>query len=166
MRKQLLAVVLSLLVLRGVAEAQTPSPAGQAALQRVDVIRDGDSIRVEIAGRGPWRPKVATLDSPPRVVVGLADTAMSTSHSHIDVDSQYVKAVRIGTDGQPPPTTRVVIDCLEKCRYELLPGSGDKVILRLYAGSAPAQAIAARNEAPARGPTSEKPRESTAAPLV
>jgi len=194
MRKQLLAVALLLLVLRGVAKAQTPSPSGQAALQKVDVIREGDSVRVELTGSGQWRPKVSILDSPPRVVVTLRDTEMSTSQHHIEVDSRYVKAVRIGNDGQTPPTTRVVIDCLEKCRYELLPGSSDKFILVVFAGSAPAPAVAgknevparsapavaakneaparsapppavaARNEAPAQEPTSQKPPENTEPP--
>src|ERR1035441_8785352 len=107
MRKQLLAVVLTLLPLGSAAEAQTPRSTGQAALQKVDVIREGDSVPVEIAGHGPWTPKVGTLDSPPRVVVAFSDTEMSTSQHHIDVEGRSVKAVRVGTDRGTPPTTRV-----------------------------------------------------------
>src|SRR5580700_7452613 len=135
MRKQLPAVVLPLLVLLAVGETQNPSPTGQAALQKVDVIRKADAIRVEIVGRGQWVAKVMNLDSPSRVVVVLPDTVMATSFNHINVESRLVKAVRIGTDGRTPPTTSVVIDCVETCRYELLPGGSDQVILQLYAAT-------------------------------
>jgi hypothetical protein len=173
MRKQLLAAALLLLVLRGVAETQTPSPTGQAALQKVDVIREGDSVRVEITGHGPLKPKLSILDSPPRVVVALRDTAMSTTQRKIDVDSPHVKAVRIGNDGQTPPTTKVVIDCLETCLYELMPGSDDKVILRVSVGGAPAPAVAKKKEvpapsapAPAVAKKKEAPAPSAPAPAV
>jgi hypothetical protein len=175
MRKQLLAAALLPLLLLAVGDTQNPSPSGQAALQKVDLIRDGDSIRVEISGRGQWTPKFMTLDSPPRVVVLLTDTVMSTSYSHIDVNSRHVKAVRIGTDGRTPPTTSVVIDCLDTCRYDLIPGSGAQVILRIDAASATntpvaptnAARAAPNNEAPARAPapTPAKPPENTAASL-
>ncbi|MGC1477482.1 MAG: AMIN domain-containing protein, partial [Terriglobales bacterium] len=148
MRKQLLAAALLPLVLLAVGDAQTAGPSGPAALQEVEVLRDGDSNRVEITGSGHWAPKFMTLDSPPRVVVLLPDTVMSTSYSHIDVNSRHVKAVRIGTDGRTPPTTSVVIDCLETCRYELVPGSSNQVTLRMYAASAPNAPAAPRNEAP------------------
>jgi len=157
MRKELLAVVLTLLALGSAALAQTPRSTGQAAVQKVDVIREGDSVRVEITGHGPWTPKVGTMDSPPRVVVAFPDTVMSTSQKHIDVEGRYVKAVRVGTDRG---TTRVVIDCLEKCRYELLPGSGDRVILRVFAGSAPPVTTAVKQAAPAPEPNAQKPIKS------
>jgi hypothetical protein len=41
---------------------------------------------------------------------------MSTSYNRIEVDSNNVKAVRIGTDRQKPPTTSVVVDCVKACR--------------------------------------------------
>jgi len=167
MRKQLLAAALLLIVLRGVAETQTPSPTGQAALQKVDVIREGDQVRVEISGRGPLRPKLSTLDSPPRVVVALPNTGMTTTQRHIDVNSPHVKAVRIGNDGQTPPTTRVVVDCLESCRYELMPGSDDKVVVRVSVGGAPAPATAKNAEKPApSAPAPSAPAPSVPAPPV
>jgi len=172
MRKQLLAAALLPLVL-AVGNAQTPSPKGQAALQKVDVIPDGNSIRVEITGSGQWAPRFMTLDSPPRVVVLLPDTVMSTSYSRVDVNRGHVKAVRVGTDGRTPPTTSVVIDCLETCGYELVPGSGNQVILRMYAASASNTPVAPRNaapaapknEAPVRAPTPVPTRVPAAAPI-
>src|SRR5271156_1384463 len=100
MRKQLLAIVFLPLVLLAVGDTQNPGPTAPAALQKVDVIRDADSTRVEITGSGQWTPKVTTLTSPFRVLVTLPDTSISTANRHIDVDGDPVKAVRIGSDGK------------------------------------------------------------------
>jgi len=53
---------------------------------------------------------VTTLDSPARIVVDFPNTVMATAQSRISVGSDGVKDVRVGMDGQTPPTTRVVID--------------------------------------------------------
>jgi Cytochrome c554 and c-prime/AMIN domain len=167
MGKQLLAAALLPLVLLAVGNTQTAGPSGPAALQKVEVLRDGDSLRVEITGSGQWAPKLMTLESPPRVVVLLPDTVVSTSYSHVDVNSRHVKAVRIGTDGRTPPTTSVVIDCLETCKYELVPGSGGKVIL-MFAGdasSATVAAVAPRKEAPTPAPLNAPSYAPTPAPI-
>jgi type IV pilus assembly protein PilQ len=137
MRKQLLGVFLPLLVMVLIAAAAETQSTGteapkHAAVQKVDVLRGGDGISIEITSRGPMTPKVTTLDSPARVVLDLPNTVAATSQSHIGVDADGVKGVRIGMDGQTPPTTRVVIDLLQACRYELVPSSDNKVILKLH----------------------------------
>ena len=114
MRKQLLSVFLPMLLLGLVASA-AETPASQPAsqhneLQRVNVVRGADEIRVEISARGAVTPKLSTADSPARLVVDLPGTVMATGQSHITVGSAGVKGVRIGMDGQTPPTTRVVVD--------------------------------------------------------
>src|SRR6266851_7509886 len=134
MRKQLLSVFLPLLVLAA-SSAQTPAsqPASQRnELQRVDVVRGTDEIRVEISARGAVTPKVTTADSPSRLVVELPGTVMVSGQSHIAVGSAGVKGVRIGMDGQHPPTTRVVVDLEHACRYELNPSADGKLVLTLY----------------------------------
>ena len=99
-------------------------PASQPAsqrneLQRVNVVRGTDEIRVEMNARGAVTPKLSTADSPARLVVDLPGTVMATGQSHITVGSAGVKGVRIAMDGQTPPTTRVVVDLEHACRYEL-----------------------------------------------
>jgi type IV pilus assembly protein PilQ len=136
MRKQLLSVILPLLVLGLVASAaETPAsqPAGQRnELQRVNVVRATDEIRVEISAIGAVSPKVSTADSPARLVVELPGTVMATGQSHITVGSAGVKGVRIGMDGKTPPTTRVVVDLEHACRYDLNPSADGKLVLTLY----------------------------------
>jgi type IV pilus assembly protein PilQ len=161
MRKQLLTVFVPLLVFTiavVAAAAQTPAskPAGQRSeLERVNVVRGTDDIRVEISSRGVMTPKLSTLDSPARVVVDLPETVMSTGRSHITVGAAGVKGVRIGMDGQTPPTTRVVVDLEKACAYELTPGPAGKLVLTLHSqavaqtAAASAPSVAASTPAPA-----------------
>jgi type IV pilus assembly protein PilQ len=121
---------LLVLVVVGAAAAQTPSQ-----LDRVNVVRGTDDIRVEMSSSGSMTPKLSTLDSPARVVVDLPETAMATGQRHIAVGKAGVKGVRIGTDGQTPPTTRIVVDLDQACTYDLTPGPAGKLVLTLHANA-------------------------------
>ena len=145
MRKQLLSVFLLTLLLglvAAAAETPTSQPASQRnELQRVNVVRAADEIRIEISARGVVTPKVSTADSPARIVVDMPGTVMATGQTHIAVGSALVKGVRIGTDGQTPPTTRVVVDLEHACGYELNPSANGNLVLTLH----PQHAVAATN---------------------
>ncbi|MGA8867528.1 MAG: type IV pilus secretin PilQ [Candidatus Sulfotelmatobacter sp.] len=172
MRKQLLTVILpSLLLALSASAAETPVlPASQPnQLQRVNVVRGADEIRVEINARGTVTPKLSTLDSPARLVVDLPETVMATGQSRITVGSAGVKDVRIGMDGHTPPSTRVVVDLERACSYELNPSADGKLVLTLHAkataqdetASAPKvarKATAANAPAPARIASPFSPR--------
>ena len=82
MRKQQVTVTMlvSLLLMVVAAAAQTPSQ-----LDRVNVVRGTDDIRVEMSASGTVSPKLSSLDSPARVVVELPETTMATGQSHIAV---------------------------------------------------------------------------------
>ncbi len=144
MRKQLLGVFLPLLALVLIAAAETQitgtGPTGHAALQKVNVVRSGDGIQLEIIARGAVTPKLSTLESPARLVLDLPNTAMASEQNHINVGSDGVKGVRLGTNGMTPPTTRVVVDLDKACRYELVPGSDNKIVLKLYTAVTAAKA--------------------------
>jgi type IV pilus assembly protein PilQ len=176
MRKQLLNIFLPLLVLSLVAAAgaQSTSPAAapkRAALLGVDVVPGHDGISLEITTSGPMAPKVSSLDSPARLVLDLPGTVAVSARSII-VDDLGVKRVRVGMDGQNPPTTRVVVDLEKECRYELSSPSEDRLVLKLHTGagsasastgpvtpavSAPAQAeVPAAGEKAAVSPAAEK----------
>src|SRR5579862_1857196 len=133
MRKQLLTKFESLLavvVMVGAASAQTPNQ-----LDRVNVVRGTDDIRVEMRSSGTITPKLSTLDSPARVVVDLPETVMATGQRRIAVGAEGVKGVRIGMDGQSHPTTRIVVDLEKACAYELTPGPAGKLVLTLHANT-------------------------------
>jgi type IV pilus assembly protein PilQ len=159
MRKKLLSAILPLLLMGLVASAaETPAsqPASQRnELQRVNVVRGTDEIHIEMSARGAVTPKVTTADTPARLVVDLPGTVMATGQSHITVGSSDVKDVRIGMDGQHPPTTRVVVDLEHACRYEMHPSADGKFVLTLHTG-----ATAAARVSPAK-PSTTKPMTQT-----
>ena len=138
MRKQLLSVILPLILLGLMASAaETPALEGSSQrneLQRVNVVRGADEIRVEISARGTVTPKLSTADSPARLIVDLPGTVMATGQRRIMVGSTVVKGVRIGMDGHTPPSTRVVVDLEHSCRYELTPAAGGTLVLTLHTG--------------------------------
>ncbi len=152
MRKQLHTMFVPMLLLAVVAAAaQTPAsqPAGQRnELDRVNVVRGTDDIRVELSSRGAVTPKVSTLDSPARLVVDLPETVMATAQKRIAVNASGVKDVRIGMDGQTPPTTRIVVDLDKACAYDLTPGTAGKLVLTLHAQAVAQAATAPKAVAP------------------
>jgi type IV pilus assembly protein PilQ len=139
MRKQLLSVFLPLLLtglMASAAETPVLPAAGQRnELQRVNVVRGTDEIRVEIHARGAVTPKLSTADSPARLILDLPGTVMATGQTRIAVGGADVKGVRIGMDGQTPPTTRVVVDLEHSCRYELTPAADGNMVLTLHTRS-------------------------------
>jgi len=159
MRKQLLRVFLPLLALAFIAAAAETQSAEagatkRAALQRLDILRGDDGISIEITARGPVTPKLSTLTAPARVILDLPDTVAVTDQRHITVGTDGIKGVRIGMDGQTPPTTRVVVDLDTACKYELVPGSDNKIVLKLHPGT-----VTAKNapQVPARVVPAAKP---------
>ncbi len=154
MRKQFLAFLMSLLVVALITTAAQTQGAGTdaskpAALQSVNVLRMDDGIGVEITAHGAVKPRLSRLDHPARVVVDLPNTMVGSSSRLISVDHDGVKAVRLGTDGQTAPTTRIVVDLMQECRYELVPGSDNRMVLKLYTKpAAAAKAAPATVKAP------------------
>ena len=176
MRKQLLSVFLLLPLLGLVASAETPaSPvAGQRnELQRVNVVRGTDEIRVEISAHGAVTPKLSAADSPARLIVDLPATVMATRQSRIPVGDAGVKGVRIAMDGHQPPTTRVVVDLERACRYKMNASPDGKMVLTLYLDQTTqaANATAPKPVASAPSPvtaakTDAKTEPTTQAPLA
>jgi type IV pilus assembly protein PilQ len=143
MRKQLLTVLLPVLVVALITASAQTQNAGtdapkHAALQKVNVVRTGDGFSVEISARGAVKPLLTTLDNPARIVVDLPNTVVATSRGLITVDGDGVKDVRLGMDGQG--SSRVVVDLTKACRHELVAGSDNTLVLKLYTKSVVAQA--------------------------
>ena len=151
MRKQLLGVVLPLLIMGMIAAAAETQNTGtdaatHAALQRLNVVRGEDGISVEITARGAVTPKLSTLSSPARVVIDLPNTVALTDQRHVEVDSDGVKDVRVGMNGQTPPSTRVVVDLDKACKFELVPGADNKIVVKLHTGAVAAKTAAKPSE--------------------
>ncbi len=134
MRKQLLNTFLPLLVLSVVATAGAQSTGTartkRAALLTTSVVSAGDGVNLELTTEGEVTPKLSTLTSPARVVVDLPDTVAVHSQT-IQVNNAGVQRVRVGMDGQKPPTTRVVVDLDRPCPYEIADEGNHKFLLKL-----------------------------------
>ncbi len=138
MRKQLLGLLVPLMAFVLIAAAADTTGKGVAttsALQKLEATHSQDGLRVEFKAKGVLAPKVTTLDSPARIVVDFPNTVMASSQSHITVGSDGVKDVRVGMDGQNPPTTRVVIDLVNNAssgRHELVSGADGSFVLQIH----------------------------------
>ncbi|HKN33573.1 MAG TPA: type IV pilus secretin PilQ [Terriglobales bacterium] len=161
MRKQLLAIMLPLLIVSWMVAAETQSTSGtstvaqaaskRAALKHVDVVRGDNEISIEITAVGDVTPKLSTLDRPNRVILDLPNTVAVTSKRQIEVDSDGVKMVRVGMNGQVPPTTRIVVDVEQAMKYDLVP-DGDKLVLKLHTTEIVAKAAPAHKAAKPAAP--------------
>ena len=167
MPKQLLGTISALLAIVLVAGAQTPGTAAateHAALQKVSVVRNADGVSIEMTATGAIAPRVETLSGPARLVVDLPGTRLATSVNRIHVGDQGVNDVRMGTDANA--TTRVVVDLEQPCKYELVPGPGDKLTLKLASAAVTAKAPVApagRNDAAVSSAAAAAPVAKTSA---
>ena len=140
MRKQMLATITALLAIVLMAQAQTPDgQASRAALEKVAVARVDAGVQIEMTTRGAVTPTVEALSSPARLVVDLPNTVLATSKNRIPVGNGGVLGVRIGTDASA--TTRVVVDLERASKYELLPGPGQKLTLKIESAELAAAAV-------------------------
>jgi type IV pilus assembly protein PilQ len=177
MRKQLLGLLVPLLafvMIAAAADTTGKGVAASAALQRLEVAPSQDGLRIEFKAKGALAPKVSTLESPARIVVDFPNTVMATAQSHIVVDRDGVKDVRIGMDGQVPPSTHVVIDLADGDRaasrqHELVAGPDGTFVLRIHDGAlahrqpAPAAKSVAASQAPQLAQASAPVTPATAA---
>jgi type IV pilus assembly protein PilQ len=134
MRKQLLGLMVPLLTFVLIAAAADMTGKGVAAsarLQKLEVADSQDGLRVEFTAKGALAPKVTTLDSPARIVVDFPNTVMATAQSRISVGRGGVKDVRVGMDGQVPPSTRVVVDLADMRTHELVASPDGGFILKI-----------------------------------
>jgi len=121
MRKQLLAIILTLLLtnqlaLAGTLDAADATPGARVNLKHVQVSGTPDGLQVELTASEPVVPKVSTLADPPRLVLDLPNTSLATSQRRIVVDHDGVKAVRLGDTAR---ATRVVVDLAETRAYQV-----------------------------------------------
>jgi type IV pilus assembly protein PilQ len=151
--------LLAFVLIAAAADVTGKGVAASAALQRLEVAHSQDGLRVEFKAKGTLAPKVTTLDSPARIVVDFPNTVMATAQSRISVGSDGVKDLRVGMDGQVPPSTRVVVDLANmdlaaSRQHELVAGPDGSFILTIrdavlaHHQSAPAAKSVAANRAP------------------
>jgi type IV pilus assembly protein PilQ len=138
-----LLVIIPLLML-SLAAAQTSAPQAPATaaehplIQKVNVVKSGDGISVEITGSAQLTATAMMVPNPDRVVVDVPGGVVP-HFQHIAVGADGIKAVRLGQKSANPPVARLVVDLAAARDYQLV-RAGNRVVLKLR----PAGALLAR----------------------
>ncbi|MEN6561854.1 MAG: type IV pilus secretin PilQ [Acidobacteriota bacterium] len=144
-------------------------------LSRVDTAAGAESLSVTAALTGSVVTQVFALENPPRLVVDLFDTLLSTKSDVWPIDDprstvQRVRVAQFQTAG-PRPITRMVFDLKEAGLYDL-DSRGNGLVVSFFAAAAAApaalvQPAPASAPAPVPAPARTEPaRPEPAAPKV
>ncbi len=168
MRRMQLLVIIPLLML-SLAAAQTLAPQASAAaaehplIQKVDVLKSGDGISVEITGSAQLTATAMMVPNPDRVVVDVPGGVVP-HFRHITIGADGIKAVRLGQKSANPPVARLVVDLAAARDYQLV-RAGNRVVLKLRpAGTMLARAASVPK--PAVVPAAQPIRAAVAAPVA
>jgi hypothetical protein len=115
------------LLLAACAAAQNRS-AGVATVEDLQVVHEGNDVRVEIMLSNPVRPAVMTANNPERLILELPDTLSAARQRRILVNYLGVRSVRIGLNNAVPPITRLIVDLDQAHPYNLR-SDGKRVLL-------------------------------------
>ena len=107
--------------------AQTVPPVN---VQKMQVVRAGNDVRVEITLSQPVKPSVIVATNPDRLVIELPNTVSAGKQKQEAVHAAGVRRVRMGLHQAEPPITRVVVDLEQSVPYRLLT-EGNRVTLVL-----------------------------------
>jgi hypothetical protein len=105
---------------------------GQTApsIRRVQVLRGGSQVEIEIEASDRIAPHVNVLTGPDRLVVDFVGAVPGAQLRNQAVNRGEVKSLRVGLFSSNPPVTRVVLDLNGPQAYQVFP-SGRTVILKV-----------------------------------
>jgi hypothetical protein len=128
------------------ASSKPATPKREAAIvTSARVIQDKGVPAVEIVTSHPVLPTIQMLDSPPRLVIDLANARMGLTHKRTPVLQEDMLTLRVEQFQNEPPITRIVLDLLVTYGYSW-DVSGDTLTVRLK----PAESAASKK--PTRQP--------------
>jgi AMIN domain len=107
------------------AQAQTiPS------IRRVQVLRGGNQVEIEIESSAPIVPQTNELGGPNRLLVDFVNAKPGAELRGAPVNRPEVKDLRVGLFSADPPVTRIVIDLNGPQPYQVFP-SGRTTIVKI-----------------------------------
>ncbi len=127
-----------------------------AIVTSVRVVQDRGLPAVEIVTSHPVLPTIQMLDSPPRLVVDLANARIGATHKRTPVLQQDLLTLRAEQFQNDPPVTRIVLDLLVTYGYSW-DVSGDTLMVRLKPAEDP--------NAASRKPTRQPPQALSITPV-
>jgi hypothetical protein len=154
----------ALVVTRAFAQNAQPTDVLKrepAIVTSVRVVQDKGVPAVEIVTSHPVLPTIQMLDSPPRLVVDLANARIGSTHKRTPVLQENLLTLRAEQFQNDPPITRIVLDLLVTYAYTW-EVSGDTLMVRLK----PAENSNAANKKSTRQAPQVLSVTPTATPLV
>lgn len=113
---------------------------GPTTIEKLSIGCEDAQPCIEISTRGKTAfPKLSRLNDPDRVVMDFHDTVFPSDVRRLAVGRGCVKAVRSSEGATQSPRTRVVIDLVEPCDFELQ-ALTSRLVLKVY----PRQPLAQR----------------------
>src|SRR5438270_3025690 len=143
-RRQQIGLLLLVLTCRMAAQT---SPDGTVQVQKLQVLRDGDNVRVEMTLSAQTNASVETAANPDRLVIVLPNTISDAKQQRAAVNINGIRTVRIGLHSANPPVTRVVVD-LDRVHPYTLTSEGNTVVLRVQPAAPSPTSATRRNSAP------------------
>ena len=107
---------------------------GVPSIRRVQVLRSGGRVEIEIEASERIVPQINLLRGPDRLVVDFVNARPSAELRNIAVNRTEVKNLRVGLFSTDPPVTRVVLDLNGPQPYQVFP-SGKTVIVKIGGSS-------------------------------
>jgi AMIN domain len=128
-------VLLSLLVTRslsqnGAGERTTGAAKPEAVVTSVRVVHERGVPVLEVVSSHPVIPTIQVLDSPPRLVIDLANARLGLVHKRIRVLQENILTIRSELYQIEPPVTRIVLDLLVPYGYSW-DAAGNRLMVRL-----------------------------------
>jgi hypothetical protein len=105
-------------------------PREPAIVTSVRVLEEKGVPAVEIVTSHPVLPTIKMLDSPPRLVIDLANARVGLTHKRTPVLQENLLTIRAEQFQNDPPITRIVLDLLVTYGYTW-DVAGDRLMVRL-----------------------------------
>lgn len=149
---RLIGVTVSVALLLSAAWSQKPAPQAPAPSMEpaivtgVQIVREGGTPAVEVLSTHQVVPTIQMLDSPPRLVIDLANARIGLKEKRIPVLQEDFLTLRTEQYQNEPPIVRVVLDLLVPYSYTW-DIADNRLMVRLRPIAAPPKNASAANKA-------------------